>query len=158
MKKQQRGCATPGEWETFCDKDKANYAIGGPSVEMYVKSYNQAYNGITDSNVYTLGVRVKTIVAPGYLYTLDGAQSTISKNDCFTGSNSLNYTRCNSMYCGKDGTYWWLSSPCGNISDTRSVCCVDGAHVALNGALCGTSLGVSPLVSLKSSFIPEVEE
>ena len=43
---------------------------------MYVKSYNQAYNGITDSNVYTLGATYRATSAPGYIYTLNGAQST----------------------------------------------------------------------------------
>lgn len=33
----------PSKWTAYCDTDKANYAIGGPSVEMYVKSYNQTH-------------------------------------------------------------------------------------------------------------------
>ena len=104
----------PSKWTAYCDTEKANYAIGGPSVEMYVKSYNQAYNGITDSNVYTLGATYRATYVPGYIYTLNGAQSTISNNDYWTGSDSLNYTRYNSMYCGQNGNKtgdWWLASP-----------------------------------------------
>lgn len=116
----------PSKWTAYCDTDKANYAIGGPSVEMYVKSYNQAYNGITDSNVYTLGATYRATSAPGYIYTLNGAQSTISNNDYWTGDDSLNYTRYNSMYCGQNGNktgYWWLASPSAFNSD--NVCSVE---------------------------------
>ena len=149
----------PSKWTAYCDTDKANYAIGGPSVEMYVKSYNQAYNGITDSNVYTLGATYRATSAPGYIYTLNGAQSTISNDDYWTGNDSLNYTRYNSMYCGQNGNktgYWWLASPSASYS--RHVCGVNGGSAGLGDRYSNGSYGVSPLVSLKSSFIPEVEE
>ena len=150
----------PSKWTAYCDTDKANYAIGGPSVEMYVKSYNQAYNGITDSNVYTLGATYRATSEPGYIYTLNGAQSTISNNDYSTGVDSLNYTRYNSMYCGQNGKRtgsWWLASP--SAFDSNYVCDVYGNSANLaHYYFSNTMLGVSPLVSLKSSFIPEVEE
>ena len=149
----------PSKWTAYCDTDKANYAIGGPSVEMYVKSYNQAYNGITDSNVYTLGATYRATSAPGYIYTLNGAQSTISNNDYSTGKDSLNYTRYKSMYCGENGHKtgnWWLASPLA--SSSGYVCYVIGDSASLSYASYFVSRGVSPLVSLKSSFIPEVEE
>ena len=149
----------PSKWTAYCDTDKANYAIGGPSVEMYVKSYNQAYNGITDSNVYTLGATYIATSAPGYIYTLNGAQSTISNNDYSTGKDSLNYTRYKSMYCGENGHKtgnWWLASPLA--SSSGYVCYVIGDSASLSYASYFVSRGVSPLVSLKSSFIPEVEE
>ena len=149
----------PSKWTAYCDTDKANYAIGGPSVEMYVKSYNQAYNGITDSNVYTLGATYRATFAPGYIYTLNGAQSTISNSDYWTGKDSLNYTRYKSMYCDKNENktgYWWLASP--SAKDTNRVCLVCGHKAYLNNCSYYLDAGVSPLVSLKSSFIPEVEE
>ena len=149
----------PSKWTAYCDTDKANYAIGGPSVEMYVKSYNQAYNGITDSNVYTLGATYRATSAPGYIYTLNGAQSTISNSDYSTGNDSLNHTRYNSMYCGQNGNktgHWWLASPSAYRSDV--VCRVSGDDASLRVGTYSYGYGVSPLVSLKSSFIPEVEE
>ena len=149
----------PSKWTAYCDTDKANYAIGGPSVEMYVKSYNQAYNGITDSNVYTLGATYRATSAPGYIYTLNGAQSTISNGDYGTGNDSLNYTRYNSMYCGQNGNktgYWWLASP--SAGNPGSVCRVYGYSAGLDQRYYSNDSGVSPIVSLKSSFIPEVEE
>lgn len=149
----------PSKWTAYCDTDKANYAIGGPSVEMYVKSYNQAYNGITDSNVYTLGATYSATSVPGYIYTLNGAKSTISNNDYRTGKDSLNYTRYKSMYCGKKGNktgYWWLASP--SAYTENDLCYVAGNMADLYNISYYTDRGVSPLVSLKSSFIPEVEE
>lgn len=151
----------PSKWTAYCDTDKANYAIGGPSVEMYVKSYNQAYNGITDSNVYTLGATYRATSAPGYIYTLNGAQSTISNDDYLTGNDSLNCTRYNSMYCGQIGKktgVWWLASP--SAFGSTFVCSVNGNYANLYYRNYGNNFnaGVSPLVSLKSSFIPEVEE
>ena len=127
---------------------------------MYVKSYNQAYNGITDSNVYTLGATYRATSAPGYIYTLNGAQSTISNDDYWTGSDSLNYTRYNSMYCGQKGKktagVWWLASP--SAYSSGNVCYVNGGNASLRNGTYDVGIGVSPLVSLKSSFIPEVEE
>ena len=146
-------------WNGYYNSENANYVIGGPSVEMYVKSYNQAYNGITDSNVYTLGATCTATSVPGYIYTLNGARSTISYSDYYTGTDSLNYTRYNSMYCGKAGSktgYWWLASPSAYSSD--GVCRVHGYIAGLNDGTYNGYFGVSPLVSLKSSFIPEVEE
>ena len=151
----------PSKWTAYCDTDKANYAIGGPSVEMYVKSYNQAYNGITDSNVYTLGATYRATSAPGYIYTLNGAQSTISNKDYWTGTDSLNYTRYKSMYCGQNGNKtgsWWLASPSASNSSSYYVCGVGGSSATLYYYGYDSRRGVSPLVSLKSSFIPEVEE
>ena len=149
----------PSKWTAYCDTEKANYAIGGPSVEMYVKSYNQAYNGITDSNVYTLGATYRATSSPGYIYTLNGAQSTISNDDYWTGKDSLNYTRYNSMYCGQNGNktgVWWLASPSASAGSRICRVGVGGAGLDTGGYSGGN--GVSPLVFLKSSFIPEVEE
>ena len=146
-------------WKGYYNSEYAKYVIGGPSVEMYVKSYNQAYNGITDSNVYTLGATYRATSAPGYIYTLNGAQSTISNDDYWTGNDSLNYTRYKSMYCGTNGNntgYWWLASPSADRSDR--VCYVNGSNANLSRDGYYFGHGVSPLVSLKSSFIPEVEE
>ena len=146
-------------WKGYYNSEYAKYVIGGPSVEMYVKSYNQAYNGITDSNVYTLGATYRATYVPGYIYTLNGAQSTISNSDYSTGNDSLNYTRYNSMYCGQNGKKtgnWWLASP--SAINSSLVCYVNGYGASLGDLIYSLGCGVSPLVSLKSSFIPEVEE
>ena len=114
---------SPSKWTTYCDTSKANYAIGSPTAEMYVASYNQVSH--TTGN-YKLGATYRATSYPGYIYTLNGKQSTISNSDYWTGNDTLDYY--NSMYCGKNGApgsyYWWLASPSAYTSD--GVCLVSG--------------------------------
>ena len=141
----------PSKWTAYCDSDKANYAIGGPSVGMYVKSYNQTHGNDA------LGCQYQTNDAPGYGYKVNG---TIQNKGWYTNDNTLDYSMTyNSMYCGQNGNktgYWWLASP--SACDSGYVCRVDGYGACLGTYGYGNYVGVSPLVSLKSSFIPEVEE
>jgi len=143
----------PSKWTAYCDSDKANYAIGGPSVEMYVKSYNQTHGDDA------LGCQYQTNDAPGYGYKVNG---TIQNSGWYTNANTLDYSMTyKSMYCGQNGNKtgpWWLASPSANSSNV--VCFVNGGSAGLGGNLYryDNYFGVSPLVSLKSSFIPEVEE
>ena len=148
---------SPSKWTTYCDTSKANYAVGSPTAEMYVASYNQVSH--TTGN-YKLGATYRETSYLGYIYTLNGKQSTISNNDYWTGENTLDYTGYNSMYCGKNGStgsyYWWLASPSANNSDC--VCYVSGNGAGLGGRSYGNTNGVAPLVSLKSGIQVEIEE
>ena len=141
----------PSKWTAYCDTDKANYAIGGPSVEMYVKSYNQTHGDDA------LGCQYQTNNVPGYIYKVN---NTIQNDGWCTNSDTLDYSMTyKSMYCGQNGNntgYWWLASPSAN--DSRYVCLVYGDIAGLGYDYYRHINGVSPLVSLKSSFIPEVEE
>ena len=141
----------PSKWTAYCDTDKANYAIGGPSVEMYVKSYNQTHGDDA------LGCQYKASYAPGYIYKVN---NTIQNDGWYTNSNILDYSMTyKSMYCGEKGNKtgdWWLASP--SASNPDRVCYVSGLNARLRLSGYNYSFGVSPLVSLKSSFIPEVEE
>ena len=147
--------SAPSQWTTYCDTTKANYAIGGPSVEMYVASYNQVSH--TTGN-YKLGATYRATDYPGYIYTLNGKQSNITNSDYFTGYDTLDYKGYNSMYCKRNDSYleyyWWLASPSVNYSGY--VCYVDGYRTALNSS--DGPYGVCPLVSLKSSFQLEIEQ
>ena len=141
----------PSKWTAYCDTDKANYAIGGPSVEMYVKSYNQTHGDDA------LGCQYQTNDVPGYIYKVN---NTIQNGGWYTNNDTLDYSMTyKSMYCGQNGNktgYWWLASPSAGISSY--VCFVRGYNARLDFGYYGNLGGVSPLVSLKSSFIPEVEE
>ena len=148
---------SPSQWTSYVDSSKANYAIGGASVEMYVASYNQVSH--TTGN-YKLGATYRATDYPGYIYTLNGKQSTISNDDYWTGRDSLDYTGYNSMYCGKNGStgsyYWWLASPSSGYSG--AVCNVYGSNATLIDNGCSGTCGVAPLVSLKSGIQVEIEE
>ena len=141
----------PSKWTAYCDTDKANYAIGGPSVEMYVKSYNQTHGDDA------LGCQYQTNDAPGYGYKVNG---TIQNSGLYTNADTLDYSMTyKSMYCGQNGNktgYWWLASP--SAYGPYRVCLVYGRSAYLYYNSYNADCGVSPLVSLKSSFIPEVEE
>ena len=141
----------PSKWTAYCDTDKANYAIGGPSVEMYVKSYNQTHGDDA------LGCQYQTNTVPGYIYKV---KDTIQNSGWYTNDNTLDYSMTyKSMYCGQNGKRtgsWWLASPSAHSS--ISVCDVGGSNARLYGNNYYYDDVVSPLVSLKSSFIPEVEE
>ena len=147
---------SPSQWTDYLDSTKATYAIGGPSAEMYVASYNDVAH--TQAGNYKLGATYRETSYPGYIYTLNGKQSTISNSDGNTGTDSLDYKGYNSMYAGIKGNklgYWWLASPSSNNSNY--VCIVYGGSAYLTGdyydAYC-----VGPLVSLPSTFTVEVEQ
>ena len=148
---------SPSQWTTYYDSTKANYAIGSPTAEMYVASYNQVSH--TTGN-YKLGATYRATDYPGYIYTLNGKQSNISNSDYWTGNNTLDYAGYNSMYCGKNGStgsyWWWLASP--SAYGSNYVCRVGGGNAALNGNDYSYAYGVCPLVSLKSSFQLEIEQ
>ena len=149
---------SPSMWTGYCDTSKANYAIGSTPIEMYVESYNQVSHTVGN---YKLGATCSTTKYPGYIYTLNGKQSTISNNDYYTGDNTLDYTGYNSMYCGKNGStgsyYWWLASPlAGDVY--YIMCAVDGYGASLGQLSYANDNGICPLVSLKSSFQLEIEQ
>ena len=149
---------SPSQWETYVDNTKATYAIGGPSAEMYVASYNDVPH--TEVGNYTLGATYRATSVPGYIYTLNGAQSTISNSDYSTGTDSLDYKGYNSMYTGKNGSkgnyWWWLASPSSYSS--YFVCIVYDEYASLDHATYSSLGGVNPLVSLKSGIPVQVEE
>lgn len=152
-------------WKSSYNLDKANYVIGGPSIEMYVKSYNQveAYkNATADEAKYKLGASYKTSY-PGYIYTINGAQSY----NGHTGKNSLDYSSTyNSMYCGETNQTtgiasqkgsWWLSSPT-HFQSSGCICVVDGYNAQLSTIGYSNGEALCPLVALKSTFQPQIEE
>ena len=146
-------CA-PSQWTTYVDSTKANYAIGAPSADMYVASYNDVPHTEVGNN--TLGLKYSS---PGYIYTLNGAQSTISNSDYWTGTDSLDYKGYNSMYAGKSGIktgIWRLASPSSDYSN--NMCFVYGTDATLSRNYYSFSYPACPLVSLKSGIQVQVEE
>ena len=142
-------------WNGYYNSENANYVIGGPSIEMYVKSYNQTHDKDASGND-ALGCQYQTNNVPGYGYKVNG---TVQNSGWFTNSNTLDYTNYDSMYCGKDGKktgYWWLAS--ASASNSSDVCYVSGSSAGLNYISYSGNRAVAPLVSLKSNFIPQIEE
>ena len=150
--KNERAAAwlcSPSQWTDYLDSTKATYAIGAPSVEMYVASYNDVPH--TKGN-YKLGATYRATSYPGYIYTLNGKQSTISNSDYYTGDNTLDNQGYNNMY--SKSSYWWLASPSSGNSDIA--CSVNSSNLSNNYYY--YAYGVGPLVSLPSTFTVEVEQ
>ena len=144
-------CA-PSQWTAYADSSiEGSYAIGGPSAEMYVASYNDvAHNNGTAKG--GLSTEYSTKDAPGYIYKVNGE---LNNSGGSTASNSIDNTGYNSMYA-KSGTWWWLASP--SSSGSGIVCSVNGNYAYLYGIHYGDADGVGPLVSLPSTFTVEVEQ
>ena len=149
-------CA-PSQWTAYVDEEKASYAIGGPSVEMYVDSYNQVPH--TEVGNYTLEAKYSETTTPGYIYTLNGIKSTISNDDYFTGTDSIDYKEYGSMYAGTQGNkdgYWWMASP--SSYNTYAICYVTGFGACLHYNGYNNSVGIGPLVTIKPAIRIEIEE
>ena len=122
---------------------------------MYVKSYNQTHEKGEGQGNNELGYDYSETDSPGYIYIVNGEKQ--NNDGYYTNNNILDYENYNSMYCGKNGTktgYWWLASPSARRSDY--MCGEDGILTSLRVNTYKYYDGVDPLVSLKSSFIPEI--
>ena len=120
-----------GEWTAYATPDNSalqqyvRYAIGGPSIEMYAKSYTEAAAASNVGGSATWGFADNAI---GYTY--GGSRvSNAGKNQMFT-------TDC-----------WWLASP--DYANTNN------GIFAYNNTFTNYftyTYGVAPLVCLKSDF------
>ena len=143
-------CA-PSQWTTYVDSTKANYAIGAPSADMYVASYNDVSHTEVGNNTLSLECNPTE-----YKYKVNGELQNIGLN---TNIDTLDYKGYNSMYAGENGRktgYWWLASP--SSYGSGYVCRVSGYSAKLDGNRYSLAYGVGPLVSLKSGIPVQVEE
>ena len=147
---------SPTQWTDYLDNTKATYAIGGPSTEMYVASYNDVEHSAGTAKG-GLSTEYATKDVPGYIYKVNGE---LNNSGWATVTDSLDYKGYNSMYAGQNGSksgyYWWLASPLSISSGI--VCSVSDSGARLNGSYCSASYGVGPLVSLKSGVPVEITE
>ena len=110
--------------------NKVKYAVGGPSLEMYVDSYNEAVEAYNKANSTNLA-------KSSYSYT------STEKGYRYSGSRYIRVG--NSMYnAGNE----WLASP--SYARANNVIYVSGTNYDNNDYI--TARGVTPLVCLKSDF------
>ena len=141
-------------WADYFDESKANYVIGSPSIEMFVKSYNQVSHEIGKK---ALGTKYKAQYPYGYYYTLDGEEtSSIASSN--TGDDTVDYKGYNNLYCGKEkpgtSTFEWLTSP--SCYGYNCNCVIDRITASLKVGTYNSINGFSPIVSLKADFTPEI--
>lgn len=123
-------------WSQYAVGDYARYAIGGPSVEIMVDSYNQAvdvYNRINNTNYEKSS------------YSLPNATGYIAS------SARLSVVGQNSMYNSND--HYWIASTYYGGSN--------GVLFAYNGFFYnyygGTTYSVDPIICLQSDFPLQLE-
>ena len=131
-------------WSTFKDNNednngKADYAIGGPTLEMLFKSYNQKHPG--------KNYEAQATSATGYQLRVNGGtweDFTDSSSDYLDSSDSL-YV----LPSSKGADSMWLASPSAYAPDTV-------IHVSYFGGVGystynSPNIGFRPLVCLKSN-------
>ena len=128
----------PKEWSVYANEN-ANYAVGGPSMEMYVDSYRQAMN------MTSYKTRVTQF---GYEFSPDNEKNWYqSAQNRFTEDN-------NGIYLTNDGDFWLSSMSAGNEN------CIYAASLNAQGIVSngyGQEAGFRPVVSVKSSFKLELK-
>ncbi len=92
-------------WSVF-KGDKAEYAIGGPTIELLVKSYNQKYGTNNHQVSANNGLGYQWSVDGGTSWTNDGCIDILGGNDGLYNSISTDLA---------DG--YWIASPAGNNSN-----------------------------------------
>ena len=151
-----------------------NYVVGGPSLEMYVDSYNAYLDAHTENNVVQIYKNGSTTARAEKLdceYTTEsnynakgyriGFKNTAKANWANTGyyqeSNSLfayNSANGQQMYNPGNSTnsgsnhYYWLASP--SADDSGRVMYVHGGYSLVSSSYSYGSYAFCPLVSIKS--------
>ena len=119
-------------WSTFTDDDrKAEYAIGGPTFDLFCESYNQKYpsNKISYSSVNSNGYNSYPNLTNDSLYVISSSNNAYGM---------------------------WLASPAGNVYDNVMYVRRDGGVSA--NYYTSTSYGFRPLVCLKSDVKLEEQD
>lgn len=129
-----------GEWSKY-KTDYANWAIGGPTIEMFVKSYNAMHE-----NKIELKVQES---AYGYEIKLQDSNEK-TKFNTYIGNLSIIQSADASIYANSG--YWWLASPSANYSDSLIVSFNNGN---INSGSNANKFGIRPIVSVPLSKIED---
>ena len=124
-------------WEEFKDKDgKADFAIGGPTIEMLIDSYNQKYN-----------TNYKTKAGSNIGYgIIKNDETTLSNGyaDMFSTSDELYIINSNSNAYGM-----WLASTSGQSSSDAWV--LNYAGGLWSSSISSYTNGFRPVICLNSN-------
>lgn len=125
-------------WSSFAT-DKAEYAIGGPTVEMLFKSYNQKYK------VDGIDYRAQAISAAGYKISKDGGANWVTYTSMLKTDDDLYVLPASS-----GANAMWLGSPSPDYG--RRVVSVRYNGFVYMDDYNANGLGFRPIVSLKSDI------
>ena len=146
-------------WKGYMDKSdltgKAQYAIGGPTIEMLFNSYNEKYKLFNSENKgkYQVDVPSESNTGVGYkISTNYGAEgswnSSIESSSDYLSTSDPLYINQPNDYSNAYG--YWLASPSDN--NTYGVIQVN-YHCSVDNSFCNYGhYGFRPLVCLKSGI------
>ena len=126
-------------WSGF-KGDEAEYAIGGPTIELFFEAYNKAHG--TSANQYQARAKSTT----GYKITTDGGTTWGGSTSTAGGNYLVTNDPTFVIYTNKNASAMWLASP--SAGATSSVMYVR-AYVNDN-SYTSAYYGFRPLVSLMS--------
>ena len=135
------GLLNTNNWTDFVDMNYADYAIGGPTLNMYIASWNAKGYTTLYTNTNTKGYYVGTSANPTIYYSVNMSSDTAGYADTLYYPHQSDYSNC----------YAYLLAATSAIgkTDILRVFCTGyvspgSAGYSYNGC------GVRPLVSLKS--------
>ncbi len=92
-------------WSNYANKEYADYAIGGPTIEMLLKSYNEKYR-LTGDKEY----KARASSANGYQISKDGGKEWSNEYNSMLAEDTL-YVIPSSKNGNSTANAYWLSSP-----------------------------------------------
>ena len=126
-------------WKGFKNLTKAEYAIGAPTLDMFVASYNTRFAKQIETIAQETGYKLKFTDGDSYEYSLV----------------TCDYLTAH-QYKDNYSNYMWLASPSAcNSGDLMSVYCIGCVY---NSDSDVSNLGVRPLVCLESGVSLEKQE
>ena len=126
-------------WKGFKNLTKAEYAIGAPTLDMFVASYNTRFAKQIETIAQETGYKLKFTDGDSYEYSLV----------------TCDYLTAH-QYKDNYSNYMWLASPSAcNSGDLMSVYCIGCVY---NPDSDVSNLGVRPLVCLESGVSLEKQE
>ncbi|MBR1884705.1 MAG: hypothetical protein IJ809_07300 [Clostridia bacterium] len=112
-----------GAWTSYLDSSVASYAIGSPSVEMYIDAWNQYkgsklldYKWVASGTSLYASSGTASAGANGYAFAPGGGGTSIIEFGKGTAIGSLT-TEANSMFI-KSNTTLWMASPACSYSNS----------------------------------------
>ena len=138
----------PSNWSNFVASNYADYAIGGPTIEMWVASWNAQYGNRL--KLYTkmnhgggTGYNIGTSSNPSDITTpITAVDEGYNNKIFFPYKQKIDSDKCFG---------YWLATPSANSpSDVAAIRCYSGQVSAY--AFQGNNIAVRPLVHLKSGI------
>ena len=127
-------------WTKFVDTNYADYAIGGPTLNMYIASWNAKGYTKLYTNTNTWGYLVGTSANPT-TYSVNMSSDKAGKGDALYYPHQSDYSNCYG---------YWLAAPAGDNSYAFGIMDVGFGSRVDPGRYFASNFGVRPLVSLKS--------